>query len=308
LATGAERVGDRRGANLSDERSREEQAGASWHFTQDPERYAEAVLPLLTQRPAANTIALTVLDSLRAGTEFGPGRPLLAWYEQAGTVTGAVSMTPPYGLLLTELPPGSEVDLVAGLRRDAIAVPDVNGRQADVDRFLGQWRPASTEVLMRQRLYGLAELRPPATGPLGTARLAGPDDLELVLDWMTAFVDEAEPWSSRPARAVYQRRIGLGLLWLWLDQTGEPVSLAGRNVIIAGMTRVGPVYTPPAARRHGYAAAATHACSLDAQQQGAEQVVLFTNLANPTSNGIYQQLGYQPIEDRIILRFGATAD
>jgi predicted GNAT family acetyltransferase len=31
--------------------------------------------------------------------------------------------------------------------------------------------------------------------------------------------------------------------------------------------------------------------------------VLFTDLANPTTNAIYQQIGYRPVEDRVILRF-----
>jgi RimJ/RimL family protein N-acetyltransferase len=275
----------------------------NWNATEDPDRYAELVLPLLTRRPVANTIALTALDALRAGTDFGAGAPLLAWYDSAGTVTGAVSMTPPYGLLLTELPPGSEAELVELLRRDAVVVPDVNGTPADVDRFVARWQPADTEVLIRQRLYGLADLRPPAVQPAGSARPATMAELDLVLDWMTAFHREVEPWTAGPARSMYQRRIELGLLWLWLDAAGAPVSMAGRNVSIAGMSRVGPVYTPPAARRHGYAAAATHACSQDALEQGAEHVVLFTDLANPTSNAIYQQLGYRPIEDRLIVRF-----
>jgi RimJ/RimL family protein N-acetyltransferase len=274
----------------------------NWNRTEDPNRYAELVLPLLTRRPVANTIALTVLDALRAGTDFGAGSPLLAWYERAGTVTGAVSMTPPYCLLLTELPDGSEAELVDLLRRDAVAVPDVNGTPADVDRFVAQWQPAVAEPLIRQRLYGLGELRAPAVPPAGSARPATGPELELVLEWMSAFHREVEPWTAGPVRAMYQRRIELGLLWLWLDAAGLPVSLAGRNVTIAGMSRIGPVYTPPAARRQGFAAAATHACSQDALAQGAEQVVLFTDLANPTSNGIYQQLGYQPIEDRLIMR------
>jgi GNAT superfamily N-acetyltransferase len=277
----------------------------NWNTTEDPDHYAEQVLPLLTSRPVANTIALTVLDSLRAGSDFGGGKPLLAWYDDnaAATVTGAVSMTPPYGLLLTELPVGSEVGLVELLRRDGIAVPDVNGTPSDVERFVEQWQPAGTEQLMRQRLYGLERLRPPARPPAGTSRLAQPGDLELVLDWLTAFHAEVEPSSVAPQASIYRRRIELGLLRLWLDPAGEPVSLAGRNPIIAGMSRLGPVYTPPAARRHGYAAAATHACSQDALEQGAEHVILFTDLANPTSNGIYQQLGYRPVEDRVIVRF-----
>jgi hypothetical protein len=274
----------------------------SWQFTDDPERYAETVLPLLTQQPASNTIALTMLDTLRAGGELGAGRPLLAWYDQHGAVTGSVSMNPPYGLLLTQLPDGSEAELVAGLRRDQVVIPDLHGRPADVDRFVAQWQPTATELLFRQRLYRLAELRPPTLPPAGSGRPAGPDDLDLVLDWMTAFVAEVRHGAFRPQRPIYQRRIELGLIWLWLDQAGEPVSLAGRNVLIAGMSRVGPVYTPPAARRQGYAAGATHACSRDALDRGADQVVLFTDLANPTSNGIYQQLGYQPVEDRVLLR------
>jgi len=274
----------------------------TWHFTDDPERYAEAVLPLLTQRPAANTIALTVLEALRAGGDFGGGRSLLAWYDQAGEVTGAVSMNPPYGLLISELPDGSEAELVAALRRDQVAVPDLHGRPAEVDRFVAQWQPSATEVLVRQRLYGLAELRLPAVPPIGSARRATSADLDLVLDWLTSFIAEVEPWSSAPQRSIYQRRVELGLFWLWSNPAGQPVSLAGRNVLVAGMTRIGPVYTPPAARRQGYAAGATYACSQDALDQGAEQVVLFTDLANPTSNGIYQQLGYRPIDDRLVLR------
>ena len=277
----------------------------NWNATHDPEQYADLVLPLLSRRPVANTLALTTLDALRAGTHFGPDKPLLAWYEDAGTVTGAVSMTPPYGVLLSELPPGTELELAEFLRETGIAVPDVNGRPDDVDRFLKHWQPAGTELLIRHRLYGLEQLRPPADPPVGTARLAGSADLDLVMDWMTAFRAEVEPWSTSPHESIFRRRIELGLIWLWLDPAGAPVSMAGRNPTIAGMSRVGPVYTPPAVRRHGYAAAATYACSRDALEQGVQHVILFTDQANPTSNGIYQQLGYRPIEDRIIVRFAS---
>jgi predicted GNAT family acetyltransferase len=275
----------------------------NWYTTDDPEHYAEQVLPLLTRRPVQNTIALTALDALRAGSHFGPDKPLLAWYDDAGTVTGAVSMTPPYGVLLSELPSGSEAELVELLRESGLAIPDVNGTPADVDRFIEQWQPASTELLMRHRLYELDQLTPPADPPAGTARPAGLAEFDLVMGWMTAFRAEVEPWSTSPHGSIFRRRIELGLIWLWLDPAGTPVSMAGRNPNIAGMSRVGPVYTPPAARRHGYAAAVTHACTRDAQEHGVEHVILFTDVANPTSNSIYQQLGYRPLEDRMILRF-----
>lgn len=61
---------------------------------------------------------------------------------------------------------------------------------------------------------------------------------------------------------------------------------------------MGPVYTPPAHRGRGYGAGVTHAVSEAAYAAGAEEVLLFTDLANPTSNGIYLRLGYTPVEDR----------
>jgi predicted GNAT family acetyltransferase len=31
--------------------------------------------------------------------------------------------------------------------------------------------------------------------------------------------------------------------------------------------------------------------------------VLYTDLANPTSNALYERLGYRPVEDRVVLTF-----
>lgn len=79
------------------------------------------------------------------------------------------------------------------------------------------------------------------------------------------------------------------------------MSLAAFSRPIAGASRVGPVYTPPAVRGRGYAAGVTHAASGAAHAAGAREVLLFTDLANPTSNGIYQRAGYVPVEDRVLL-------
>jgi predicted GNAT family acetyltransferase len=94
-------------------------------------------------------------------------------------------------------------------------------------------------------------------------------------------------------------RIGYGGLTVW-EVDGVPVSMAGRTRPAAGMLRVGPVYTPVELRRRGYAAAVTAAVSRAAQDI-ADEVLLFTDMANPTSNSIYQRLGYRPIADRLLL-------
>jgi predicted GNAT family acetyltransferase len=81
------------------------------------------------------------------------------------------------------------------------------------------------------------------------------------------------------------------------------VSMAGVSRVEAGMLRVLAVYTPKDLRGHGYAGAVTSAVSRAALDGGAEHVVLFTDLANPTSNALYQRLGYRPIEDRTVMEF-----
>jgi predicted GNAT family acetyltransferase len=65
----------------------------------------------------------------------------------------------------------------------------------------------------------------------------------------------------------------------------------------AGVARVGPVYTPPAHRRRGHGSAVTAAATTAAIAGGAEDVVLYTDLANATSNAIYQAIGYRPDHD-----------
>ncbi|WP_261565879.1 GNAT family N-acetyltransferase [Frankia gtarii] len=93
-----------------------------------------------------------------------------------------------------------------------------------------------------------------------------------------------------------------GGLTLW-EVDGVPVSMAGLTRSVADMVRVGPVYTPPHTRRRGYAGAVTAAVSRAALDAGAKEVLLFTDLANRTSNGLYQRLGYEPVEDRVVLSF-----
>ena len=77
--------------------------------------------------------------------------------------------------------------------------------------------------------------------------------------------------------------------------------LTGANPPSFGVARIGPVYTPPAQRRKGYAGAAVAAVSALLRDAGA-RVCLFTDQANPTSNGVYVALGYRPVVDMVNLR------
>jgi predicted GNAT family acetyltransferase len=156
---------------------------------------------------------------------------------------------------------------------------------------------------MDERLFRLDELAAPR-GVAGSARLADPDDTEWLAAWYTDFTVEA--FGRIPpgfdARKMVQRGVVRSRAWLWMDDDGVPRSFAVRHPAVSGVSRIGPVYTPPEARGHGYGSAATAAASKDILDEGAVPC-LFTDLANPTSNRIYQALGYFPVLDRTLLRF-----
>lgn len=191
------------------------------------------------------------------------------------------------------------------LHERGVWVPSVNGEEDVVDRFSSEWTagtPTQASTTMRERLYALGELRAPNPAPPGRARLASREDGGVAVGWLRDF--QAEVGAHRfDVSEMVTVRIDAGLLWLWEDGDGRVVSLAGRHRAAAGVARVGPVYTPPEHRRRGYGAAVTAACTASALEQGAELVVLFTDLGNPTSNAIYQQIGYQRLGDRKTVHF-----
>jgi predicted GNAT family acetyltransferase len=87
---------------------------------------------------------------------------------------------------------------------------------------------------------------------------------------------------------------------------GTPVSMAMLRAPAAGVSRIGTVFTPAGERGHGYGSAVTAAASELAHRSGTADVVLFADLANPTSNKIYQRIGFEPVVDSIRIDFAAA--
>jgi predicted GNAT family acetyltransferase len=98
-----------------------------------------------------------------------------------------------------------------------------------------------------------------------------------------------------------RRRIADGLVSLWEHE--EPRAMAAFTLPVAGVSRIGLVYTPPPHRRHGFAAASTASATEAALGAGAEACVLFTQLANPQSNAIYRRIGYRAVAEQLRYAF-----
>jgi predicted GNAT family acetyltransferase len=117
----------------------------------------------------------------------------------------------------------------------------------------------------------------------------------LLVGWTEEFVGEAGLIGGAQAGAMVDARLRQQGLLLWDD--GQPVSMVGVNPAVAGVVRIGPVYTPRPLRRRGYAGSAVAAVSRRALAGGAARCMLFTDLANPTSNKIYAEVGYRRCGD-----------
>ncbi len=156
------------------------------------------------------------------------------------------------------------------------------------------------------RTYALREVLPPVRPVLGEMVPFPEERADLLMQWVEAFCEDAG-LSEPGARDLFLQRLKRGsLAWLW-QVDGEPVSMAvsSRTEVCS---RISGVYTPPEHRRRGYASACVAALSQYALDEGVSLCSLNTNLSNPTSNRIYQEIGYRPVEDICDWFFEACPD
>jgi predicted GNAT family acetyltransferase len=132
-----------------------------------------------------------------------------------------------------------------------------------------------------------------------------------MLEWLTDFVVETglssrEEAAQAAVSLVTQQPSGSGNL-LWLDASEQPVSIARYKAPTPHGVRIGPVYTPPEHRRQGYGGAVTAAATQLMLDRGFDFVCLYTDAANPTSNHIYEEIGYRLVADSMQYRFGSAS-
>lgn len=279
---------------------------SGWVLTEGVEEFLAGAGDFLRAQRVPNTVLLTVSETLRmrGPSMFGQDPPLFGWWGDGDAVTGAFMTTPPYPLLLSAMPEEALEALAEALAGRERRPSGVNAAAESAQAFAVAWERltgAKPEPHWRQRLFRLAELAPPDPLPAGRAVVARAEHRELLLDWCAAFASEVSDLSAHIENLV-DDRLDYGGLTLW-EVDRLPVAMAGTTRQVAAMARIGPVFTPPDQRRRGFGGAVTAAVSRAALDAGAEEVLLFTDLANPTSNSIYQRLGYQGVEDRVVLLF-----
>ncbi|MEO7001924.1 MAG: GNAT family N-acetyltransferase [Ktedonobacterales bacterium] len=223
-----------------------------------------------------------------------------------GVVIAVSLRTPPHNLVLSLIEPGSALnEALALIARDAQtmygALPGALGTTAIAAAFAAQWQAltgVSYEIAMKQRIYKLTQVIPPAQPVTGAFRYATEADIPTLTPWLTAFEIECGVSANDAPEQYIRSKLTApdnGLV-VWEDG-GKLVTMVGYGGPTPHSVRIGPVYTPSEARGRGYASACTAAVSQRLLDEGWQFLTLFTDLANPTSNHIYQAIGYASVCD-----------
>ena len=280
----------------------------------DAADFLEAAAPLLLRDEARHNLMLGIVGRIASEPGSYPVFRLWLAEDEAGAVVGAASMTPPWPIVLARPAHEGAIEaLVASASRDELPVTGVEGAVPEAHDFAAMWSAstgASARVHRGEGVYALDRVKPvPRVN--GRARPAAEADRPLLGPWMVDFVAEAlpgEPAMVDGGRELVETRFSgpdAGL-WIW-EVGGRVVSVAGYSGPTPNGIRIGPVYTPPELRGHGYATALVAELSAWLLSNGRRFCFLFTDLANPTSNAIYGRIGYRQVCEAANIRFEAPA-
>ncbi|WP_406444153.1 GNAT family N-acetyltransferase [Streptomyces sp. NBC_01613] len=288
-----------------------------WQLTEDVDEFLARAGEFLRSRAVPHIMLLTVTARLRAhgsaadGAQAPVSAPVFGRLERAGEVRASFYRLPARGLGATPLTPEQADTLAARLAALGHSLPYVSADQGTATAFAEAWQrhTGATPKIRdtRLHLYRLGTLTPPQPSPEGRGRVVGEQDREQLMDWCREFAADVGEDVSIDADSWAGTRFADKRYTFWETPDGTPVSMAGVNPTIAGLAQVDIVYTPAHLRGRGYAAAASAEVSRAALAAGATEVALFADASNPTSNALYQRLGYDLVTDWAVYDFSYDA-
>lgn len=229
--------------------------------------------------------------------------------DESGEVVGAAMRTAPHGMVLSPMPLQAAGELGRAVSMHDLEIPEVAGPASVIEKFLTAYRATGTSQSRRgieesgyELLYTLENLTVPLVR--GSIENAKRDEFKKIYAWLIDFGNEAGILMPNPTESIedgFNRDS-----WRFWRVDGEIVSFAGHAPLVetpnGTVGRIGPVYTPPKHRRRGYAGILTALLSQQLIDQGA-RVMLYTDAKNPTSNGVYQRIGFELIDENKRFKF-----
>jgi predicted GNAT family acetyltransferase len=244
--------------------------------------FLEAAGPFLHANETTNHLVFAIAERQPEG----------AYFASAGE-HGVALMTPPYPLLVSDLPEAALAPLIDSILESGFATSGVSGPSSTARAFASRWCARHRLVAiprMRMRSHVLEHVTVATRAP-GAMRAANVGDRRTIARWAEVYLADTRSPNHESPDALAERLLSNMYLW---ERDGTPLSMAA----IAGRTprgrRVGFVFTPPEVRRRGYAEALVAALSHRILDEGSRWCFLYTDVENPTSNAIYRRIGYEP--------------
>lgn len=275
-----------------------------WEMYSDAEVFAQQVEALLYEREDEYSLFIGILEQIKDGRyeEY-----YLGLAKTDGHIAAACLMTPPHPLQLINFHGRAGLEeFIAGKMMDAgIWVDSIIGDRQSAQAFAQAWsvkKETVIEEVMNQGLYRADSVNRKLAKSSGTWRVASSRDARLLEEWMLLFERETGISVSTPAEAA--RKIDEFLdrkeVFVWEDH-GEVVSCMKKARPSKHGITVSFVFTPARYRRRSYARTLVAEVTEELLQE-YDFAMLYTDLSNPTSNKIYQEIGYEQIANPVHLK------
>jgi GNAT superfamily N-acetyltransferase len=259
-----------------------------------PAEFLDATKTFRSNDPVRTGLITSIASSVASGSRTYEG--YFWWLAIAnGDVQGLAIRTLPYGYVFSPMANDAAEAIYSFISVEDSTANEFAGPKSVID-YLEKVSGKEIAEEETELIYENRKLIP--TAPLGEIRTAASTDYELIFKWMTEFMEETALRSFNLENMVHSA-IDAGRYTL-LEVEGTVVSLGGNSDIQVfdgfSIGRVGPIYTPLEHRKKGYASAITSAISEKLLNQGIIPT-LYTQAANPTSNKIYQEIGYTLVDE-----------
>jgi predicted GNAT family acetyltransferase len=264
----------------------------------DISAFERDILPFLSpdrQTRWVNSLCVRLIDSIKRGRR--QEYILLAVMNDSGKPVLAALQTPPYPVAVSEGDRAAMPMVADYFIGNKLPVHGVNAEQNLAKSFADIWQQKIGQpVALKLELpfYVLENLIPPQKSPVCQLKKADQSDAGWITDWNVAFAIEAglSAHEQKPNPEKIQKNIELAKYY-YVAVHDQPIALGGFTIGSDNDMHIGPVYTLPEHRGHGYASYMIADVVGRFLRSGGAYASLFADINNPVSNKIYQRLGFE---------------
>ena len=269
------------------------------HVYEEILNFKEEVTPFLEKNEQENNLILGVLQMVQQPIFMGVAKQ----EEEIVVVFLQTEEKKQIIVATSEIAEEDIVELAKKLTKVYSNVPGLIGNKKIVQKLaeeIAVLENKKTNVVMEQGVYALQQVKKKWTED-GAFREIGSDELPLIEQWIYQFCEDVNlPITKEEAKQTAHTLIITHRLF-GLEVDGKLVSVAAKTRPTKNNITVNFVYTPKEARKKGYASKCVAALSQRLLDEGYKTTTLYTDLANPTSNKIYQEIGYEQIAESVLI-------